>query len=377
MTKALRQTMVAALALALTMTTACTDQGNKSAQNQDNRDQNRNILSLGVSPSPAGQAGRPDQAGGNFSAASGGNAAELAADSDGSLPVRNMGGDDYVPAGKLTELIGYRTVWDSNNRVMKFGNNDAAFEINLDSTQARREDDTLNLAKAPQMIDGIPHIPVSAIADLLSDEVAFTKQGNNLVITPTADPVDLQVDQDGELPQGDAMNFGEDPADPYKDFHVGEETAAPSSASADDDGAVAAAALRNIDITGLISKARNYLGVRYDFGASPYSRSGRFDCSSFTQYLFGKYGVDLPRTARAQAKRGNSVSRKSLRRGDLLFFYVPGRFKTNKTVGHVGIYIGDYKMIHSSPLPKDGVQITNINKAYWKRTFLHGKRISR
>jgi len=58
-----------------------------------------------------------------------------------------------------------------------------------------------------------------------------------------------------------------------------------------------------------------------------------------------------------------------------MYFYVPGRFKSNKKVGHVGIYMGGGKMIHSSPLPKDGVQITNIDKAYWKRTYLYSKRI--
>ncbi len=59
-----------------------------------------------------------------------------------------------------------------------------------------------------------------------------------------------------------------------------------------------------------------------------------------------------------------------------MFFYVPGRFKTNKTVGHVGIYIGNMQMLNASPKPKNGVQITNINKPYWKTTFLRAKRIA-
>ena len=45
-----------------------------------------------------------------------------------------------------------------------------------------------------------------------------------------------------------------------------------------------------------------------------------------------------------KGRLGTFVSRKSLRKGDLMFFYVPGRFKTNKTVGHVGIYIGNYQI---------------------------------
>jgi hypothetical protein len=54
---------------------------------------------------------------------------------------------------------------------------------------------------------------------------------------------------------------------------------------------------------------------------------------------------------------------------------VPGRFKTDKIVGHVGIYMGNNQMIHASPKPKDGVQITNINQPYWKKTFLSAKRL--
>jgi hypothetical protein len=124
----------------------------------------------------------------------------------------------------------------------------------------------------------------------------------------------------------------------------------------------------------MIDFAKKFLGVRYDFGAGNYSDTGTFDCSSFTRYVFERYGVDLPRVARNQAEKGKTVSRDELQTGDLLFFYVPGRFKTNKVVGHVGIYMGNGNMIHSSPKPKDGVQITPINKPYWKETFLFAKR---
>jgi len=60
----------------------------------------------------------------------------------------------------------------------------------------------------------------------------------------------------------------------------------------------------------------------------------------------------------------------------LMFYYVPGRFKSNKVVGHVGIYMGNQRMIHASPEPKNGVQISSIDKAYWKMTFLRAKRVA-
>jgi cell wall-associated NlpC family hydrolase len=124
----------------------------------------------------------------------------------------------------------------------------------------------------------------------------------------------------------------------------------------------------------LVAFAKKYLGIVYEFGAGPYKESGTFDCSSFTQLVFEQFNVKLPRVASQQAEMGTYVARDNLQVGDLLFFYVPGRFKSNETVGHVGIYIGDGNMIHASPEPENGVQVTPINKEYWKDTFLYAKR---
>lgn len=129
------------------------------------------------------------------------------------------------------------------------------------------------------------------------------------------------------------------------------------------------------DHSDVIQEAEKYLGVKYDFGAGKYADTHRFDCSSFTQYIFGKFGVSLPRTAREQAQVGQSVSKDNLQKGDLVFFSVPGRFKSDSTVGHVGIYMGGGKMINANSAPEDGVQITDINKAYWQENFLSAKRI--
>lgn len=338
-------------------------------------------------PSPSGQPGTPDSqaqanaagtpgatSGQGLSAAGNGQAQMLPNGSgDGKLALKYANGEEYVNANQLMEILGMRYVWDNNGQVLKFGENDAAYEIRMNSPEARREDDMIRLKKAPAVIDGTPHIPVSALADLLSEEVAFTKEGNDLILQPSADTSRFNVDEDGQLPEGNALDFGDDTEDPYK--NAASETSAVVPSDGEED-AVPAAALKDINIPALIAKARTYLGVKYEFGAAPYPQSGTFDCSSYTRYLYGRHGISLPRTSRAQGKLGNSVSRSSLRVGDLLFFYVPGRFKTNKTVGHVGIYIGNKNMINSSPLPKDGVQIINIDKAYWKETFLFAKRIA-
>ncbi|RZU33574.1 NlpC/P60 family protein [Blastococcus saxobsidens] len=79
---------------------------------------------------------------------------------------------------------------------------------------------------------------------------------------------------------------------------------------------------------------------------------GSFDCSGLTRFAFHAAGITLPRASRMQAQVGQSVSRDQLRPGDLVFFYRP--------ISHVGIYIGDGKMVHA-PTSGDVVKISNVD----------------
>jgi cell wall-associated NlpC family hydrolase len=95
----------------------------------------------------------------------------------------------------------------------------------------------------------------------------------------------------------------------------------------------------------VVSVAMNYLGSRYVWaGSSP----DGFDCSGFVMYVYKKVGVSLPHSSRMQYGCGVAVSRGDLKPGDLVFFYNP--------IHHVGIYIGDGKMIHAAGVGK-GVRI--------------------
>lgn len=127
------------------------------------------------------------------------------------------------------------------------------------------------------------------------------------------------------------------------------------------------------DRSEMVSYAKRFLGVPYEFGAADYSTSKTFDCSSFTQHIYDHFGVDLPRLARDQAQKGSAVSRSSLKAGDLIFFTVPGRFSSDKIPGHVGMYIGDGKFIHTWGDP--GVQISPLDSGYWNEQILSMRRI--
>lgn len=108
--------------------------------------------------------------------------------------------------------------------------------------------------------------------------------------------------------------------------------------------------------------------VTYDFGANDIE-NGRGDCSSFTQYVFKKNGYNIGRNCTAQLQNGEPVEYKDLKPGDLVFFQ--GTYKEG--VSHVGIYVGNHKMVN---LQNDGVKIDPINKGYWKEHYMTARRVA-
>jgi hypothetical protein len=109
-----------------------------------------------------------------------------------------------------------------------------------------------------------------------------------------------------------------------------------------------------------------FYGTPYRFGGNS---SHALDCSGFVQKVFRANGIELPRDSRAQAKYGYKVSLSELKPGDLLFF------KTyRRDVSHVGIYIGDGKMVHAAT--RGGrVMVSSINEPYYRQRFLFAKRV--
>ncbi|MBJ9992364.1 C40 family peptidase [Paenibacillus sp. S28] len=129
------------------------------------------------------------------------------------------------------------------------------------------------------------------------------------------------------------------------------------------------------DIEALLKYAKQFLGVKYIRKSASYHKSAGFDCSSLTQHIFKKFGVELARRARDQAKQGMPVAVNYIQRGDLLFFAVPERFKTDDIPGHVGLYIGNNEMLHCIPYPKNKVFISSLNKPHWRKNFLFARRM--
>lgn len=116
----------------------------------------------------------------------------------------------------------------------------------------------------------------------------------------------------------------------------------------------------------IVSTAMTYRGIPYRFGAEG---PRAYDCSGFTQSVFARNGVHLPRTAAQQSRVGTFVSKSQLQPGDLVFF--KDTYKAG--VSHVGIYIGGGKMVHA--WPGAGVTIGDLNRPYFVRHYWGAKRI--
>ncbi len=107
--------------------------------------------------------------------------------------------------------------------------------------------------------------------------------------------------------------------------------------------------------------ACQYIGNPYVYGGTSLTKGT--DCSGFVYRVYKDFGYQLPRTSYEQRSAGKSVSYDEAQPGDLICYS-----------GHIGIYIGDGKIVHASnskPYPQGGIKVSNANY----RTILAVRRI--
>lgn len=124
----------------------------------------------------------------------------------------------------------------------------------------------------------------------------------------------------------------------------------------------------------IVNAAKNYIGTPYVWGGESMSEGG-FDCSGFVYNTLKDAGYDVGRTtAQGYRNYGSKVNTSNMQPGDLVFFGKNGK------ATHIGIYIGNGQMVHSSggssntkSNPGKGVSIANINS---RKDFLEARRYS-
>lgn len=118
----------------------------------------------------------------------------------------------------------------------------------------------------------------------------------------------------------------------------------------------------------LILKGLEFVGVDYRRGGTN-SDSG-LDCSGLVQLVFkDAVGLILPRTAREQSQVGDTIDKKELKPGDLVFFNT-----MRQAFSHVGIYLGDNRFLHS---PRSGaeVRVEDMRQSYWVKRYNGARRV--
>lgn len=110
------------------------------------------------------------------------------------------------------------------------------------------------------------------------------------------------------------------------------------------------------------SIALGKVGDPYRYGASG---PGSFDCSGLIYYSYRKAGIQVPRTSSAQSGRARHISKKQMRRGDLMFFTGGGG------VYHAAIFLGwDHGRAQMLHAPRTGER---VKKAFaWTSSWFGG-----
>lgn len=114
----------------------------------------------------------------------------------------------------------------------------------------------------------------------------------------------------------------------------------------------------------LVDEARSWLGTPYLYGGK--TKDGA-DCSGFVMQVYkNAAGINIPRNSRAQNEYCANLKKQDLAIGDLVFF---SSKNSDGKVAHVGMFIGDGKIIHASS--SRGVVESSLEQNYYV-TYFYG-----
>ncbi|WP_281232276.1 C40 family peptidase [Flavobacterium gelatinilyticum] len=123
-----------------------------------------------------------------------------------------------------------------------------------------------------------------------------------------------------------------------------------------------------IDRDLLVTYAKQYLGVPYKYASS--NPDAGFDCSGFVSYVYGNFGLTLPRSSSGYKNLGKTLKPEEFKVGDILVFY---GYKDRTVVGHLGIICEangmKSKFIHASSGKAQQVTITALDTEHYTKRF--------
>ena len=136
--------------------------------------------------------------------------------------------------------------------------------------------------------------------------------------------------------------------------------------------ATSSSSLPNSSNGSITESAKKYLGTPYVWGGESMDEGG-MDCSGFVYSALKDAGYNVGRTtAQGYRNYGSTVSKSNMQPGDLIFY---GK---NNEASHIGIYLGNGQMIHSSggskntkSNPGKGVTVSNVD---YRSDFIEARR---
>ncbi|MNI27355.1 Peptidoglycan endopeptidase LytF precursor [compost metagenome] len=238
-----------------------------------------------------------------------------------------------VPLRLLSEKLGYQVDWNMEGQEVQVSlkNNQKTIELVTGNNEALVNGKSESLEGRAVFADSRTYVPLRFITEVFDTEIEWDQQ-NRIAI----------VEADGK---------------PHKPAWIAPKVAAVQAAPAPAPKPVTPTLTEQV-----IQKAKANIGVPYRWGGT--TPLG-FDCSGFVNYVFQDKGIDLPRTS-AQMHNAAGTAVSELQVGDLVFF-------ANRTVDHVGIYLGNNQFISSTS--SRGVIIESLSSNYWSKRYVGAKRV--
>lgn len=269
------------------------------------------------------------------------------------------GNQVFYPVVDVFESLGYEVVADETGH-LKAGYTDVLYEVQVGSDVAVVEEEERVLASEVVSYGDNVYMGVRSFEVLLAPTHNVSFHDETLFITDDDNDIIFPIQEDFTEPEDEAME-GEASSFLNKNIMHQRETNE-------------TVAVMNTTIgQNIVNTAQQFVGTPFQFGADPTDTSA-FDSSSFTQYVYAVNGIALPRSTRSQARMGRYIPHSLSEPGDLVFFSGPNEESSFRTVGHVGIYIGDGHIVHATP--EQGVHVINLrSNNEWTKHFLGVKRV--
>lgn len=293
-----------------------------------------------------------------------------------------LDGTTLVPMRQLFEAQGAVLSWNGASKTVTATKNDTTLTYRIGEVAATLNDKTLSLNVPGQIIKGNTMIPLRFVSEALGSTVKWDALTRTIRIASKEDffttilsGVNLRSKPDSSeaspflrlIPTGEKVHVIREVNALWLEVRTKNNLTGYISAKPKySDYTSTSLAERQGDE--LIAYGQKFLGTPYEFGAAT-GQTATFDCSSFVGEVFRHtLSIDLPRVSYDQAKEGREVGLNELRKGDLLFFSARGL-----EIGHVAIYAGNNKLLHTFSKER-GVHFDTFDDK-WKKRFVTARRL--